>query len=128
MKDAGADFQVPVGTLLHTLAGYASQGTWLLKQFIWHLGSELDSKLAAAAWDHCLEDDKHSDVLLARYFLASRRAFQSRRVLHVALDASRVGNRNLMGTAVALPSNLAAWCPPQAIKARESDPPKKTFF
>ena len=80
-----------VGILRHRLSSHASQGIWLLKQFIWQLGPELDGKLAAASWDHCLGDDKqHSDVLLARYFLASRKAFKSCRVLHVALDASRV--------------------------------------
>jgi hypothetical protein len=116
LQDAGPDLQMPVGILLHRLSSHASQGIWLLRQFVWQLGSGLDGKLAAASWDHRLEDDRqHSDVLLARYFLASRKALKSCRVLHVALDASRVGNRNLMSTAAALPPNIAAWCPPQAI-------------
>lgn len=52
-----------------------------------------------------------------RYFYAGRRMFGSPRFLSLAVDASRVSRKKMLLTAMALPTNIAMWAPPQAPSA-----------
>ncbi len=51
-------------------------------------------------------------MMLIRYFLATRKAFEKKTKLSVALDAASTGKRRRMFGSFGLPDNTAAWAPP----------------
>jgi hypothetical protein len=51
--------------------------------------------------------------LMLRYYLVSRRAFHGAQYLSVSVDASRLSRRGMLLGVACLPTNVAAWLPPQ---------------
>lgn len=52
--------------------------------------------------------------LVCRYFFAGRKLFEGQKTFSFSTDATRLGKRACLVTALALPSNQMMWTPPQA--------------
>lgn len=63
------------------------------------------------------QDAKRSvqNIVLHRYAVATQHKMRGSQFASIAVDASRVGRRNVLHAAVALPDNSATWAPPQAL-------------
>lgn len=70
-------------------------------------------KLSKAASRRILDNRKD---LVCRYFFAGRKSFEQKGVLSLSTDATRLGKRSVLVTALALPDNTMMWTPPQALR------------
>lgn len=102
------------------------------KQLVWQIASRLEKSILHAAEhsgqlfgngsvqsDGFATDATHRQVdrALVEYWQAGRLAAHQEgaaMMCSIAVDNSAVGGRRLLNCAVALPSNKAWWCPPQA--------------
>ena len=65
-----------------------------------------------------MEDSLQAKVL--RYYWSSRQALRGQRDMHLAVDASRIGNRNVLITTFGTGSGIVAWGPPQAFSIQQT--------
>ena len=68
-----------------------------------------------------MEDSLQAKVL--RYYWSSRQALRGQRDMHLAVDASRIGNRNVLITTFGTGSGIVTWGPPQAFIIQQTSPP-----
>lgn len=93
---------------------------WLFRQLVWVAGIIVDQHLAKVTelngTERQLKNMSPAEVErdLAKYFLAHSRAFFGQTDVSMALDASRVGQKNVVLAVLALENNIAMAVPPQA--------------
>jgi hypothetical protein len=67
-----------------------------------------------------LDDSLQAKVL--KYYWSSRQALRGQRDMHLAVDASRIGNRSVLITTFGTGSGIVTWGPPQAFSIQQEPP------
>lgn len=98
-----------IAVLLKTKSSHKCAST-LVSQIAHQLEEQLMSKLVAKEIPHNSTGDQRFAML---YWQQVRNACAGQRILSVSTDKSRLGSKGIIAGALALPSNVAVWLPPQ---------------
>jgi len=114
--------RAPLASLLRASSS-APRCEWLFKQLIWFVGAAVDSH-----WSKKIDDcdglnlmDLHwreMEKCLVRYWYSTLRTYEKATTLSVAMDASRMGQKNSVCGIICTADNKAAIFPPQVICLR----------